>query len=128
MENDVQDAAVFGQNSLLLTFIFIDLEQQVEDLAGRIELMHGQAVFVPGDLREIQILSGLEDARVKAGVVSNQIGNRLVHGNAVLSLQLIEIAGQDPDTGGVAESKLNTGIVETAEDFELTEMVRKTVQ
>src|SRR6056297_653902 len=125
MENHVQDAAVFGQNSLLVTFVFIDLEQQVEDLAGRIELMHGQPVFVPGDLREIQILSGLEDERAKTGVVSNQFGDRLVYGNAVFPLQLIEIARQDSDTWGVAEPKLNTGIVQAAEDFELTEMLGK---
>ena len=49
-EHRIENAAVFGEYLLLRLLVFVDLEEQVENLAGRIDLFNRQSVLVPGDL------------------------------------------------------------------------------
>ena len=77
--------------------------------------MHRQSMLVPCDLGEIQVFARLKYQRAKACFVPDQIGNRLVDGDAVLAAQLVKVTGQNTDARRVSESVLHGGIVQSTE-------------
>ena len=85
-EHRIENAAVFSEHLLLRLLVFVDLEEQVENLAGRIDLFNRQSVLVPGDLGEVKVFPGLKDQRLETRAVPNQIGYRLVNGEPVLAV------------------------------------------
>ena len=66
--------------------------EQVENFVGRIDLLHGQAMLVPGDLRKVEVFARLEDQRFEPRARTDSIGNRLVNGETIFSVKLVEVA------------------------------------
>ena len=79
-EGEVLQASQFGEHLLLRLLALVDLKEQVENLAGRVNLFNRQSVLIPGDLRKVKIFPCLKHQRLETRAVPNQIGYRLING------------------------------------------------
>ena len=119
----IENAAVLGEDLPLGLLIFVHLEEQVENLPWGIDLMHRQPVLVPRDLGKVKVFAGLKDQRLETGAGPNPIGHRLVNGQPVLAVQLVEVTGENAHAWRVAKTVLHGRVVQPAENLQVVEVI-----
>ena len=77
---------------------------------------------------KFKVFPCLKDQRLETRVVPDQIGDRLVNGQPVLAVQLVEVTGENADARRVPETVLHGRVVQPAENLQVVKVIGQLVQ